>query len=81
MEKKIEMNLTILDGTSRAQVIKAIRTYEETNNVNVITFFVASNHRLIMIEYDGIGVAKRYGNIEEFLLYPSYEKLELTCIL
>lgn len=67
MEKKIEMNLTILDGTSRAQVIKAIRTYEETNNVNVITFFVASNHRLIMIEFDGIVVTMWRGNIDNFI--------------
>ena len=77
----IEMNVAILDGTSKAQLRKAIRTYEENHKCNVLTFFVTNNHRFFMVEYDGIGVSKWYGDIEEFLADPTDVKMELKQLL
>ena len=67
MKKSIEMNLTILDGSSRAQIIKAIRKFEDASNAVVLSFFVASNHHFIMVEFDGRVVSEWVGKIDEFL--------------
>lgn len=67
MKKSIETNLTILDGTSRARVIKAIRKFEKVRKAVVLSFFVASNNYFIMVEFNGRVVSEWAGKIDEFL--------------
>ena len=73
------MNITIKDGTSKAQIVKAIRIFENVHKSNVISLYVATNHRFVLIDYDGISVSKWYGKIDEFIAEDTdYQKMELA---
>ena len=73
--KRIDMKIAILDGTSREHLISAIRCYEDFYAVNVLTFFVGTNHKYIMVEFDGTIVTKWCGDINQFLVDQSNDNM------
>ena len=80
--ERLEMRISIKDGTSKEQIVKAISRFENAHKSNVISFFAASNHRFVLIDYDGISVSKWYGNIDEFIVEDTdYQKMELAMCL
>ena len=75
--KRIDMKIAILDGTSRAHLISAIRCYEDFYAVNVLTFIVGTNHKYFMLVFDGTSVTKRSGDIDQFLVDQSNDNMIL----
>ena len=78
--ERIVTTVRVKDGTSKAQIIKALKELEETRKVNVLKFFVAENHHFIMVDFDGIAVTKWHGDVKEFIKNPSYANLTVADI-
>ena len=74
-------NITIVDGTSRAFLMKAIREYEELRKCKVLKIYVDTDHSFILVEYDAICVTQWTGeNIDDFLNHD-YSGMEIIYIM
>ena len=77
----MKKNIVIVDGTSRALLMKAIREYEELRKCVVLKIYVNTNHSYILVEYDGTCVTRWCGdNIEDLLNYD-YSDMEIISIM
>lgn len=77
MEKKI----SIYDGTSKSQLMKAIKNHENTLNITILVAFVSTEHILIITEFDGICVTKWRCNVDDFINGVNVSKMDLIGIL
>ena len=68
--ERIVTTVRVKDGTSKAQIIKALKELEESRKVNV-----AENHHFIMVDFDGIAVTKWHGDVNEFIKTPATRTL------
>ena len=63
----MKASITIEDGTSRAQVVKAIREFESHSECYVLRINVFEDHTYTLVEFDGIVVTTWYGNIDKLI--------------
>lgn len=78
MSKTIETRISIKDGTSYAQLYKAIKVFEEMVNTKVLKVFV-SKYGMSLVEFDGITVGKwTCKDVQAFLIKPSMNLIELV---
>ena len=77
----MEKSIVIKDGTSKAQLIKAIRNFETALGTTVLIMHVHDNHYYTLIEFDGISVSKWIGIIDEFIEGVDNSKMILEEIL
>ena len=63
----MKVSITIEDGTSRAQLVKAIREFESHSECSVLRMNVFEDHTYTLVEFDGIVVTMWYGNIDNFI--------------
>ena len=62
-------NITILDGTSKAEILKSIKIFETYVKCDILKVTVFGDHAFTVLEYDGIVVTMWYGqNIDNFIL-------------
>ena len=63
----MKVSITIEDGTSKSQLIKAIRDYATKSRCTVLRITVFEDHTYTLLEFDGIVVTRWYGNIDNFI--------------
>ena len=63
----MKVSISIEDGTSKTQLIKAIRDYATKTECTVLRVNVFEDHTYILVEFDGIVVTMWYGNIDNFI--------------
>ena len=63
----MEKNITILDGTSKAQLVKSIKMFESYAECDTLKVTVFEDHTYTLLEFDGIVVTMWYGNIDSFI--------------
>ena len=73
----MKKNITIKDGTSKSQLMKAIKNYETELHTTVLIVFVATTHILLLTEFDGIDVGKWKCNVDDFINGVYVSKMEL----
>ena len=77
----MEKNIIIVDGTSKAFLMKSIRQYEELRKCVVLKVYVNTDHSYILVEYDAICVTKWMGeNIDDFL-NDNYSGMDIISIM
>ena len=77
----MKKNIIIVDGTSSAILMKAIREYEELRKCEVLKFYLHTDHSYILVEYDAICVTRWSGdNIDDFLNHD-YSGMEIVDIM
>ena len=77
----MEKNIIIVDGTSKAFLMKSIRQYEELRKCVVLKVYVHTDNSFILVEYDGICVTKWMGeNIDDFL-NDNYSGMDIISIM
>ena len=73
----MEKRIVIKDGTSKAQLTKAIKNFEACTDTTVLKIFICENHMYNLIEFDGISVAKWGGFIDDFMNEVEFTKMTL----
>lgn len=73
----MEKNISIKDGTSKSQLMKAIKNHENTLNITILVAFVSTEHILRITEFDGICVTKWSCNVDDFINRVDVSKMEL----
>ena len=73
----METRIIIEDGTSKAQLTKAIKNFENRTNTTVLKIFVSENHIYRMVEFDGISITKWGGLIDDFINEVNITKMNL----
>lgn len=63
----MKVTISIEDGTSKAQLVKAIREFASHSNCSVLRMNVFEDHTYTLIEFDGIVVTMWHGNIDNFI--------------
>ena len=63
----MEKNITILDGTSKAQLVKSIKMFESYVECDTLKVTVFGDHTFTLVEFDGILVTVWHGNIDSFI--------------
>lgn len=63
----MKKSITIKDGTSKSQLLKAIQEYEDTVHTTVLSVVVHTGHMYTLIEFDGISVGKWIGDVDDFI--------------
>ena len=63
----MNVSISIEDGTSKSQLIKAIRDYATKSRCTVLRITVFEDHTYTLLEFDGIVVTRWYGNIDNFI--------------
>ena len=63
----MKVSIIIEDGTSKSQLIKAIRDYATKTECTVLRMDVFEDHTYALVEFDGIVVTMWYGNIDNFI--------------
>ena len=64
----MKVSISIEDGTSKSQLIKAIRDYATKSRCTVLRMNVFEDHTYTLLEFDGIVVTRLYGkNIDNFI--------------
>ena len=63
----MKVSISIEDGTSKSQLIKAIRDYATKTECTVLRMNVFEDHTFALVEFDGIVVTMWYGNIDDFI--------------
>ena len=74
----MEKNIVIKDGTSRAQLFKAIIEFENITKTTVLIVNVYKDHSYILIEFDGIVVTKWSGNVDDFIKKNAHSKMSIV---
>lgn len=59
--------IIIEDGTSKSQLMKAIKDFEDEYKVTVLKFAVAKNHMYRLVAFDSVNVSLWRGDIDIFL--------------
>ena len=77
----MKKSITINDGTSKAQLFKAINEFEDTINTTVLSVLVHTNHSYTLVEFDGICVTKWEGNIDEFINDQNIKRMRMVNIM
>lgn len=79
---KNEMSFTIKDGTSNAQLKKAINIFADTLNVDMLEVFVAANHGAIIVYWNGMSVLRRtFYNVQDLIQWSiAYNEIKLDDI-
>ena len=60
-------SIIIKDGTSKAQLMKAIKDFEKEYNVTVLKMVVEENHHYKLAEFDGSIFTLWSGEVDIFL--------------
>ena len=63
----MQVSISIEDGTSKSQLIKAIRDYATKSECSVLRMYVFEDHTYTLVEFNGIVVTMWYGNIDSFI--------------
>ena len=63
----MKVTISIEDGTSKAQLVKAIREFVSHLDCSVLRMEVFEDHTYTLVEFDGIVVTMWYGNIDNFI--------------
>ena len=63
----MEKSIKIQDGTSKSQLIKAIRNYEKMHNTTVLKIFVFKDHHYQLVDFNGITITIWEGFIDDFI--------------
>lgn len=63
----MKVSISIEDGTSKAQLVKAIREFESHSDCSVLRMYVFDDHTYTVVEFNGIVVTMWYGNIDNFI--------------
>ena len=63
----MEKNITILDGTSKAQLVKSIKMFESYVKCDTLKVTVLGDHTFTLVEFDGIVVTMWCGKIDNFI--------------
>lgn len=77
----MKKSITINDGTSKAQLFKAINEFEDSINTTVLSVLVHTNHSYTLVEFDGIRVTKWEGNIDEFINDQNIKRMRIVNIM
>ena len=59
--------IDIKDGTSKSQLLKAIKNYEKMNNTTVLKISIFKDHHYHLVDYNGINVTRWDGLIDDFI--------------
>lgn len=79
-EENMKKQIIIKDGTSKSQLNKAIKNYENCVRTTVLKFYVHEDHTYILIDFDGIIVSKWHGNVDDFINEVNASKMKLADI-
>ena len=77
MIKSIEIN----DGTSKAQLIKAIENFEREYHVTVLKVEVNRKHEYRLVEFDGKIVSEWGGIVDDFINGAEISRMRLVHFL
>ena len=77
----MKKNIIIVDGTSKAFLMKSIRQYEELRKCVVLKVYVHTDHSFILVEYDGICVTKWMGEYINDFLNNDYSCMDIITIM
>ena len=70
-----EKYIIIEDGTSKSQLMKAIKDFEDEYKVTVLKFVVAKNHVYRLVVFDSVNVSLWRGDIDIFLNDIDHRKM------
>lgn len=76
----MKKSITIKDGTSKAQLTKAIKNFESCANTTVLKFYIHEDHVYTLVDFDGITVTKWRGIVDEFIDGVDASKMDLVDI-
>lgn len=74
-------SIIINDGTSKAQLIKAIDNYEREYHVIVLKIEVNREHEYRLLEFDRTIVTEWRGFVDDFISGAEISKMQLANVL